>query len=150
MFSPSPNANFSSSHQKYSTRSRETHVCVICTVMAGCASTKACIDERVQDISLGSFDKPHELFFRFLYHPTLNTCLQNPDKPDKKPSLQTYQLDLNQTGPMVCLGSLPLSETLASLQIIQSLFICFIIGPRCSYQDKERSGPHSYLSSFLP
>jgi succinate dehydrogenase (ubiquinone) iron-sulfur subunit len=27
--------------------------------------------------------------------------LQNPDEPDKKPSLQTYQLDLNQTGPMV-------------------------------------------------
>ena len=34
----------------------------------------------------------------------LPICLehvQNPDEPDKKPTLQSYQLDLNQTGPMV-------------------------------------------------
>ena len=31
--------------------------------------------------------------------------VQNPDEPDKKPTLQSYQLDLNQTGPMVSEGS---------------------------------------------
>ena len=29
-------------------------------------------------------------------------CLvQNPDEPEKKPTLQTYTVDLNQCGPMV-------------------------------------------------
>jgi hypothetical protein len=27
--------------------------------------------------------------------------LQNPDEPAKKPTLQSYLIDLNQTGPMV-------------------------------------------------
>ena len=27
--------------------------------------------------------------------------MQNPDEPAKKPTLQSYNIDLNQTGPMV-------------------------------------------------
>ena len=27
--------------------------------------------------------------------------VQNPDEPAKKPTLQSYTIDLNQTGPMV-------------------------------------------------
>jgi succinate dehydrogenase (ubiquinone) iron-sulfur subunit len=30
----------------------------------------------------------------------------NPDEPAKKPTLQSYTIDLNQTGPMVCVTSL--------------------------------------------
>src|ERR1700733_4936408 len=31
---------------------------------------------------------------------------QNPDEPDKKPVLQSYTIDLNKTGPMVCCSPL--------------------------------------------
>ena len=85
-----------SSYQKSFPRPRETRIRIISAVMASCTTTKACSDERVQDISLG-----------WVAIPLLETCLfvynlsQNPDEPDKQPSLQSYELDLNQTGPMV-------------------------------------------------
>jgi succinate dehydrogenase/fumarate reductase-like Fe-S protein len=28
-------------------------------------------------------------------------CIQNPDTPAEKPKLQSYQIDLNQCGPML-------------------------------------------------
>ena len=48
-------------------------------------------------------------------------CLvQNPDEPEKKPTLQTYTVDLNQCGPMVsplyllsCMPSTNMSALLA-------------------------------------
>jgi len=33
----------------------------------------------------------------------LTIYTQNPDQPEKKPELQSYKIDLNQTGPMVCI-----------------------------------------------
>lgn len=38
--------------------------------------------------------------------------LQNPDEPAKQPTLQTYTIDLNQCGPMVCFTHHPLSPPL--------------------------------------
>ena len=65
--------------------------------MASCTPTKAYFDERVQDISLGALQFHENL----LLLPICLEHVQNPDEPDKKPTLQSYQLDLNQTGPMV-------------------------------------------------
>ena len=52
--------------------------------------------------------------------------VQNPDEPDNKPSLQSYQLDLNQTGPMV---SWP--EAFLSYTAVTNLYI----GSRCSHKN---------------
>ena len=101
--------------------------------MASCTPTKARFDERVQDISLGACNSIDETSILLAYTPVV---LQNPDEPDKKPSLQSYQLDLNQTGPMVSRALKNLSpHFLAMMSFLCTLFL----GSRCSNQNQERS-----------
>lgn len=40
-----------------------------------------------------------------LFHHVHSHLHQNPDEPEKKPTLQSYTIDLNQTGPMACIHS---------------------------------------------
>ena len=55
---------------------------IISAVMESFTPTKACSDERVQDISLGACNSIDDLFLPiYLKH------VQNPDEPDKKPRL---------------------------------------------------------------
>jgi succinate dehydrogenase (ubiquinone) iron-sulfur subunit len=45
--------------------------------------------------------KIYRWVIHFLPPRFLLTVLQNPDEPATKPTLQSYKIDLNQTGPMV-------------------------------------------------
>jgi hypothetical protein len=51
----------------------------------------------VGNIPLGAFD----CCLSRAWNTCIDIVLQNPDEPAKKPTLQSYTIDLNQTGPMV-------------------------------------------------
>ena len=56
-------------------------------------------------------------------------CLvQNPDEPEKKPTLQTYTVDLNQCGPMV--SPLYLLSRMPSTNMS-----ALLADPGCAHQD---------------
>ena len=59
-------------------------------------SRETCFEQRIQDLPLG-------VLISLVFRTTIwLTCsVQNPDEPAKKPTLQSYTIDLNQTGPMV-------------------------------------------------
>ena len=80
---------------------------------SGCPERETCTAEGVQDISMGAYMFQRHTS-RFLTHCiflvdwlgsvgiwTRQWIDQNPDEPAVKPTLQSFNIDLNQTGPMV-------------------------------------------------
>ena len=75
----------------------------------------------------------------------LRWFLQNPDKPLEKPTLQSYQIDLGQCGPMVldALVRPPLPVTFPFKYRLAQIDIN-------TDQDQERTRPDSHFPSIMP
>lgn len=105
--SPSPNfLNHARRKHTFGSHSRHQSLSFLrnhCTCCSSNTSPKTCTREGVQDLPLG----PCFSSFAFDSSFTHAVIAQNPDEPSKKPTLQSYKIDLNQCGPMVsCPSSL--------------------------------------------
>ena len=73
-----------------------TLFCFLSIQSASRTPRETCFEQRIQDLPLGVLIS---LVFRTTIW--LTYSVQNPDEPAKEPTLQSYTIDLNQTGPMV-------------------------------------------------
>ena len=85
------------------TRSRPLHASVR-TFASSSATSQAVPTEKqtlFKEFKIYRWVSYQSLFFNMHTH----VLHQNPDEPEKKPTLQSYTIDLNQTGPMARIHS---------------------------------------------